>query len=139
MIKKHKDGFYPYTPLWVDTTKSEVIIDTIVFNDSMNKAFILLSAKSLYWHRHKTVNGVFKDIGKAFVFDGYGLLAKKNNNNWTYKAYEVQSTLFNNKSDCFERLREIYFHELSIWHPYNDIHYNIDDKRIWNQSIWENF
>ena len=139
MIKNHEGDFYSYEPKYVDTLKSTVAIDTILLNSSENKAIILLTTESLLKDYREVIDKKLTKMGSKILFDGFCFFAKKKDDKWTYYSYSINVGKYHKINECIERLREIYFHELSSMKQKDYNRYNVDDVRIWEEPIWKKF
>ncbi|PWJ59907.1 hypothetical protein CLV98_10181 [Dyadobacter jejuensis] len=139
-LKKQDEIFYAYKAPVVDTTKSQILIDTILFDSTANKAIILtvVNFLDLNYYR-KEINGKQGIANPRILFDGHAFFAQRRKNKWEYKIYYIHVGKYEKKAECLQRLREIYFHELKSLQEADYNRYNIDDKRIWQEPIWNQF
>lgn len=93
---------------------------------------------NLNYYRAK-INGKEVKPNKKFLYDGFAVLTKKNKVKWNYKIYYIHAVNYESAFKCLARLREIYFHELGPINEKGYNRYNIDDKRMWNEPIWNSF
>ena len=139
MMKNHEGEFYSYKPENVDTTKSIIHIDTIVFSPNRNKAFVLLSTEFLLKKYTKVIDEKLTNLGSKKLFDGHGFFCKMKGGKWFYEHYYVEVGNYENLQECLDRLREIYFHEISLMNRNNYNRFNIDDVRMWEEPVWKKF
>lgn len=140
MVKKNEQDFYAYKYPFIDPIKTAILIDTIIYDSSRTKQLILLAIKTFDLEYYRgDINGKEVKPKKRFLHDGFAILAKMNAKNRSYKNYYIQVGNYGNQIECFERLREIYFHELGPMQETEYNRYNMDDKRIWSEPIWKKF
>lgn len=140
MVGNHEEFFYSYSSEYVDTSKSRVLIDTILYNSEKNQLFVLatieFNAKE-YW---KNVNGELKNLKNVKLYDGVGLYLKKLDNvSKIYRSYNVVAGGYSSIFDCKNRMKEIYFGEIPTFEQNGFNRYNIDDVRMWKEPMWHNF
>lgn len=138
MVLSHEDFFYSYPPEFVDTTLSKVKIDTILYNKEKNKQFVLISVEFVLKEFRKNVDGKSKILNNIKLYDGMGIYVYKvNNSTYVFKSYGIEAGNYEIDEECKSRLNEIYFTEIPSYNQKGYNLFNIDDKRMWNQPMWE--
>lgn len=139
-VINHESFFYSYSGINVDSTKSIVRIDTMLYNNDKNKIFILISIEN---HRNEyriKVDNVYKTINDVTVFDGMGILVKRNNDaTFEFRTYGNDLTNVNSLAECREILKLMYFRDLNLSSNPGFNKYKLDDKRMWNEPMWNKF
>ncbi len=140
MLVQYNDFFYPYSPEYVDTTKSKVLIDTILCSSDNKKFFVLLIVESLKKEFRKSFDNEIKILKNVKIYDGIGVIAKrKDDSSIVILSYGTEVGNYESLIGCKRRLREIYFQEIPLHKQEHYNLYNIDDKRMWEEGMWNKF
>lgn len=128
-LKGHRYSFYPET--YFDST--QVIIDTIIHNDSYNKFIVFVITKN------PTYRQLIPDANSNWYYDATSYIGIRNKGD-IQLAWIGPS--FTNSIDVFELsniIRESYFTEFSRPDTVGDhmYKYNMNDVRFWQSTIWE--
>jgi len=124
----------------VDTTKSKVLIDTILCSGDNKKFFVLLIVESLNKEFRKSLDNEIKILKNVKIYDGIGVIAKrKGDSSIIFLSYGIEVGNYESLVGCKGRLREIYFQEIPLHKQEHYNLYNIDDKRMWEEGMWNKF
>jgi hypothetical protein len=75
-------------------------------------------------------------VGPKVVYYGYDALAKKSKLKWNYIRNNMTFSNYHKKADCSSDLRYYYLYKIGLGETSGVNRYNIDDVRVWNESIW---
>lgn len=138
-IRKEETMAYYFDSKVVDTSKTMLHIDTIIFNLGSNKASVLFAMESLHLEHSKYIKGKPVELGPTILYDGYGFIGKKIDGEWKYAFYSHRVDFYESKKECEFRIRQILFTEMMNDNSNEFKQYNVDDRRIWSSPEWDTF
>lgn len=119
---------------------TNLIVDTIVYNQDKSKMFFFLIFKYTNTHAYEKRGSEYVNIGDAFHFDAFCFLAKRakkqNDNPWKLYCFDFLNAGDDSSQPLSNTIRRMYFHQIATFREDEPCRYNFDDIRMWNEPLW---